>query len=616
MYNYKRINTSNNKIKTVWKIINEQAKKPQLQLKSKKNISINIDGKQTDAPLTVANKFNEYFSSIGLNMNNNQARGRPVLSPTCNTLFLSPVTHMEIEKCIKKLKNKHSFGIDEIPPSLVKKCASELTIPLTFLINQSFSTGKFPDTLKIAIVKPVPKTGDLTDPGQYRPIALLPTISKIFEMVMATRLSAFCNKYEIFDDSQFGFRKKRCTILTVNKFMYDVINIIDSKKYALGLLLDMSKAYDRVQHNILLNKLYGIGIRGTAHDWFKSYLTNRIQYVEIDYFNKTTNSLCKIMSQKRYITCSIPQGSVLGCILFLIYINDLAKIINTEYTKSFLYADDISIVFSCLNSNDLTHKLNNIFDTVIQWLSDHNLQLNLKKTNLIQFRPHQRSPLNVNFTYLDNPIRPIKNCNLLGIIIDENINWKTHIDKISLKISRFAYALSNIKKTSDLKTALSAYHAFTQTWLQYGIVLWGNSTNSVDLFILQKRCIRILSNIKNQESCRPYFKKLNILTLPSLYILETCKFVRKHPDLYIKAKDRHTSNLNLRYQNKIALPASNLQMSNKSPYNMSVRIFNSLPKEIAIESKYDKFVNSLKTYLINNCFYSLQEYLDDNKYHK
>lgn len=330
----------------------------------------------------------------------------------------------------------------------------------------------------------------------------------------------------------------------------------------------------------------------------------------------STNTVSKILSHKTQITNSIPQGSVLGCILFLIYINDLPKIINKNDVKCFIYADDISVVLSSQNNNDASLKLNALMDDLIKWLEDHNLQLNLKKTNLIQFRPHQRRPLQFNYKYLDHEFKPVHNCSLLGISIDENINWKAHIDKITTKLSRFAYALRNIKRTTDLNTATNAYYAFTQSWLQYGIILWGNSTDVMDLFVLQKRCIRILANIKKYDSCRPYFKKLNILTLPSLYILEVCKFVRKYPSLYSKAKDQYTSTMNLRHQNRIALPTSNLQMSNKSPHMTTIRIYNNLPKEISEELKYPIFVDNLKKYLACNSFYTLQEFFDINKYYK
>jgi hypothetical protein len=606
--NINKINKSNNKIKTVWQIVGEQTCKT--KVKKRENLNLKINGSLSSNPHLVTNAFNTFFASVGLNTNISKPCGRSVVNPTSNTFFLSPVHPSETYKCIQKLKNKISCGIDEIPPLLVKSCANELTLPLTDLINQSFSAGIFPERLKMSIIKPISKKGDLSDPQNYRPICLLSTFSKIFESIMAKRLTCFCNKFDIFDECQHGFRKRKSTTLTVYKFIQEALTLINNKQHAFGLLLDMSKAYDRVQHNILLNKLYGIGVRGTAHEWFQSYLKNRQQIVEIDFFDDDNKTLTKVRSSTINTTCSIPQGSVLGCILFILYINDLPKLLNTINIKSYLYADDISIIFPSMNTDEVTNNLNTIFNTIFPWLEDHNLNLNLQKTNIIQFGPHQRTSLSINYSYQNNKLETVNTCSLLGLNIDEHISWKVHIDKISIKLSRFCYALRQILINTNLKTAVCAYHAFAQSWLQYGIMLWGSSVNAKDLFLLQKRCVRVLSNIRNEESCRPHFCRLKILTLTSLYILETCKFVYKYPSLYPKPENFNSHAHNLRHRNKIvqAVPAK-LTMFSKGPYSMSIRIYNKIPQLIRNEVTYNTFVNKLKTYLLTECPYSLQEFM-------
>jgi hypothetical protein len=607
--NINKINNSKNKVKTVWQIIGEQTNKA--KIKKKDNMSLNINGSIINDPQLVTNTFNSFFASVGSIAANSIPRGRPVITQTTNTIFLSPVHPCETFKCIKHLKNKNSYGIDEIPPSLVKLCATELTNPLTDLINQSFSSGIFPESLKISLIKPVHKKGDHSDTQNYRPIALLNTFSKIFESIMANRLTSFCNKFNVFDERQYGFRKQRSTTLTVYKFVQEALTLIDNKKYAFGLLLDMSKAYDRVRHDILINKLYGVGIRGTAYKWFKSYLRNRQQIVEIEFYNDNTKTLSKVRSSTIITTCSIPQGSVLGCILFILYINDLPKLLDTINIKSLLYADDISIIFPSTNPVEVTNTIDTIFNTVLPWLEEHNLIINLKKTNLVQIRPHQRLALQINYSYQSQNLELASTCTLLGFSIDENLNWKAHIEKTSAKLSRFAYALKQILLNTNLKTAVSAYHAFAQSWLQYGIILWGNSVNINDLFILQKRCIRVLAKITTEESCRPHFAKLNILTLTSLYILETCKFVRKYENLF-KNQNPKPQLHNLRNRNKLvqAIPA-NLQMFSKGPYSMSIRIYNQIPQYIKNETKYNNFVNKLKCYLITECPYNVREFMEN-----
>ncbi|KAI5631480.1 reverse transcriptase (RNA-dependent DNA polymerase) domain-containing protein [Phthorimaea operculella] len=181
---------------------------------------------------------------------------------------------------------------------------------------------------------------------------------------MANRLNSYCEKFEIFDDSQNGFRKQRSTTLATYKYTQNILDTINSKKYAIGLLLDMSKAYDRVNYSILLNKLHSIGIRGITYSWFKSYLQNRSQIVEIQNTNYTTGEIQKIRSDTISVTGSIPQGSVLGCILFLIYINNLPKQIPNQ---SVIFADDVSVLLPCTNVTEAKNKLNETLDKIECW---------------------------------------------------------------------------------------------------------------------------------------------------------------------------------------------------------------------------------------------------------
>lgn len=385
---------------------------------------------------------------------------------------------------------------------------------------------------------------------------------------------------------------------------------INDKKYVLGVLLDMTKAYDKVLYHILLDKLHGSGIRGPAYLWFKSYLENRKQMVQIENYNTDKNEINVVRSRERKMSCSIPQGSVLGCILFLIYINDLPKILNKEITLPVLFADDISILIKYENVNSKNTILQDTLETVTRWLQYHNLEINYSKTKIIQFRSYKKPALDINTVFQDSTLETVETFNLLGINIDTHVNWKSHIENVKQKLSKFTYALFHIKCSTDIKTALSAYYAYAYSWLRYGVILWGNSVNSHDLFILQKKCIRIIAQIDNLDSCRPYFIKYNLLTLPSIYIHDVCIFVFKNLDYFTKVKDTH--NVNTRHKDRLYLPPSRIKMLNQSPYYMAVKIYNKLPKEIKKETKLATFDRKLKSYLIKNCFYALEEYFEIN----
>lgn len=247
---------------------------------------------------------------------------------------------------------------------------------------------------------------------------------------------------------------------------------------------------------------------------------------------------------------------------------------------------------------------------VLSWMHDHNLEINFSKTKLMQFRPRQKCELDLAACSFNNiKLECVPKFSLLGITIDSNINWKCHIQKIKSKISQFIYALRELKKSTDIQTSKVAYYAFAHAWLTYGVTLWGNSTNVQEIFVLQKKCVRIIANIKQRDSCKYHFQNLRILTLPSLYILESCKFVRNHPEFYSILGDmprRYES----RFKNNLVQTYSKLKLHSNGPYSMSIRLYNNLPNEIKNEKNNKIFIKTLKTYLIEKTYYTVCEYLN------
>lgn len=333
---------------------------------------------------------------------------------------------------------------------------------------------------------------------------------------------------------------------------------------------------------------------------------NRVQFIEIENTDFTTGQIRNFRSDKATLRGSIPQGSVLGCILFLIYINDLPNVIEEH---SALFADDVSVLFSCSDKKEAESKLNLAMQKIVKWLDFHNLQLNLEKTKVIQFKPYQKSPLPIIFNYNNITLESVNSATVLGIDLDANMNWKPHIERLSKKLSSFIYALQHLKRASDFQTALSVYYAYAYSRMTYGLVLWGNSSELQKIFILQKKCIRILTNIDQMESCKPHFRELNILTLPSMYIFESCKFVRNHINLFTPTTGKiKRNNRNL---NKLQLPFSKLKIVTSSPPYMVIKIYNHLPNSIRNIEKLSLFKKLLKTFLINKSYYNLHEYFND-----
>lgn len=602
----KEMNKSKNKTKQMWNIIKRISSKP-TNTRTTSTALISSDGTITQCPLSVANTFNQHFASVGrqqLGTNGpSPSRGRAVITPAVNSMFLKPVTQKEVFNIIKKIPNKRSCGIDDIPPTLLKTCSHELTPPLTSLINKSFAEGKFPSRLKTAIIKPIlKKGGKSTDPGQYRPIVLLPTFSKPFEKAIANQITKFMTKYHILDNNQYGFRENRSTTLAIYHYNQEILNYLRDQYYAVGVLLDMSKAYDMVTHPILLSKLHGVGIRGIAYEWLRSYLSDRSQCVQLEHLDERAGALRSARSDFLTTNWSIPQGSVLGCILFLIYINDLPKICDT---LCLLFADDISLLFK-VRKNDIydIDLITQTFNAIKLWLNEHNLKINNKKTKIIQFKPYQKQQLNLKTITQTLNIEEVNDFKLLGITIDTHLNWKKHIQTTKSKISQFIYALNLLKINTSKECALSAYYAYAYAWLKYGIIMWGHSVDANDLFVSQKKCLRIIVNIGRRDSCKPYFIKERILSLPSLYIFEACLFIRKNMNLF--DHDR-----NPRRKNQLALPVPRLEIFRNGPQYRCIQIYNKLPSFLKDENNINTFKNKLRSLLIQKCYYSIDEYVTD-----
>lgn len=305
---------------------------------------------------------------------------------------------------------------------------------------------------------------------------------------------------------------------------------------------------------------------------------------------------------------SIPQGSCVGCLLFLIYINNLPKTLEEPCV---LFADDISVLTSCRNDKELHRDISNILTTLTDWLIDHNLEINLLKTKIIQFRPYQKKALDINISFNGSTVQCVDTFTLLGLDIDTHINWKSHVQKIKNKLSKCVYALRELKRSTDFKCALTAYYAYAFSWLNYGVILWGNSTDINDLFILQKKCIRILVNIKNRNSCRPHFIENNILTLTSIYILEMCKFIRKYPHFFPKLIDQ-PRRYETRFKYNLAPPThSKLKLHKTSPNAMAIKIYNHISDDIKLIPEEKQFNTQLKNFLIKKCYYTLKDFFDD-----
>ena len=284
----------------------------------------------------------------------------------------------------------------------------------------SFLTGIIPTELKIALVTPIFKANDKEFYSNYRPISVLPCFSKILEKLMYNRILKCLNKHKLLFHSQYGFREKHSTNLAIMELVTKITQAIENKEYTIGVFLDLSKAFDTVNHNILLHKLEHYGIRGVALDWFKNYLSNRIQVVK--YNSSRSDSL--------EIKCGVPQGSVLGPLLFLIYMNDIGK---CSRLLSFIsFADDTNLFLSHRDAYTLSNTMNQELKNITTWLSTNKLSLNVNKTHFMIFKTKNRTfSQRMSITIDGQQIEQVKYTKFLGLFIDEELSWKYHINHVT-----------------------------------------------------------------------------------------------------------------------------------------------------------------------------------------
>ena len=448
-------------LKETWKLIGTIIKK---KAKVKSNCSSRIirNSKMYTNELDIANQFNQHFTTIGPTLASaiNPIYDNPtkyIRNSPANSFYLSAVTEEYVAQLFSNL-NERKASLD-IPNKLIKLASHELSKPFSYIYNQSIAQGIVPNVLKVSRVTPIFKSGDATDPANYRPIAVLSPFSKILEKIVNDQLISFIDKYNILFKYQFGFRKDHSTEIAILEITDILKTSIDNNLITCGVFLDFSKAFDTVNHEILLRKLHKYGVRGKALDCFTSYLTKRTQYVK----------LSNVESEFFQIVCGVSQGSTLGPLLFLLYINDLA---NSSDMLSFrLFADDANIFYATKTSKDLEAVMNSELQKVINYCNLNKLSINMRKTNFMIITSPQKPTIhNINILNIERKT----SMKYLGIYLDEHLNWKTQIAHVQGKLTKNLGILNQLRNYLNLKMLRQLYYTLIYPYLNYGAMCWGN----------------------------------------------------------------------------------------------------------------------------------------------
>ena len=413
-----------------------------------------------------------------------------------NSMFLEPVDETEIINLVKTWGNKTSLDCHNFNMSLIKKVIQPIAKPLEHIFNLSFNTGTFPDLMKVAKVKPLFKSGKTNTFTNYRPVSLLPQFSKILEKLFNKRLDAFLNRHNILSEHQYGFRESRSTSLALMELVEDLTTSLDSRKHTIGVFMDLKKAFDTIDHKILLSKLYHYGLRGKANNWIESYLQCRKQYVSLD----------NCESDCMDVVCGVPQGSILGPKLFIPYINDMCRV--SDCLKSILFADDTNLFCSGYDINKLSEIVTEELKKLKEWFAVNMLSLNVSKTNYMVFS-NSKCTRDINIHISNVKIMRVKVTKFLGVLIDEKLTWKEHIGRVKSKVSKSIFLLNRAKHVLNVKSLQTLYNSIVLPHLNYCCELWGNTYKSrlTNIVLLQKRAIRIVHGAQYRDHTNELFLK-------------------------------------------------------------------------------------------------------------
>ena len=562
-------------VKKTWSLINNIIR-PNSSQRNISEIKTN-DGIITESK-SIAEAFNNYFVSIGKDISDSIPSSGDHLKfmrgNINSSFFIQPTDAQEVFSMISNLEPKSCNSVNDIPVRVLKRVNYVICHPLSTIINQSYSVGIFPEMLKVAKVIPIPKQGDLSLTQNYRPISLLNTFSKIFEKLMYKRLYAYLEKNEILYKKQYGFRSKKSTSDALISNTIEFYKALDKGNIIFSMFLDFRKAFDCVDPQILISKLRYYGVRGIATKWFESFICGRKQFT---FLNDQVSSI-------KPIFCGVPQGSTLGPLLFLIFINDLPNSSNLfDFT---LFADDCTLTssFKAIPStySSVATNINSELITLNEWFNQNKISVNYSKTKYIIFTYGKK----VNFPSIhinQQIIHQTESIRFLGVFFDEKLNFREHLNYISGKISKWIGILYKIRDHLPTEVLLKLYKSFIDPYLRYGLEVWFGGFQYLEdsILILQKKALRCIYKLPYNEHTSYYFKISRTLKISDLFNLSISIIMFKmlHCGMYnelrsdiLKHSDIHSHCT--RNRNNFVLPFYTKTRSQKSMLYLGVKILN------------------------------------------
>lgn len=611
-YYKNKISSAQKNYKKIWQVINNATNNNSNKQDDRNPNIVDKNGAPIQNDKMKADFFNSFFANIGKEMASLITNITPMPELTNSavneSIFLYPVTRNELIVFISSLKNDTSPGPDGVTVNTIKKIHEHIINPLIHIINACFIKGYIPKKWKESITTPIYKSGDKKMVTNYRPITVINNFAKIFEKCLKQRLVAFLEKHNILTKSQFGFREKLSTEDAVIEAINNIVSGLNDNKKCLAVFLDLAKAFDTVNHKILLKRLEKVGIRGLALNIFQDYLTDRIQRVKI------VDSL----SEPLPITMGVPQGTVLGPILFLVYINNLSQLKNIK-GRVISYADDTVVIFEGKSWDTVYQDAESDLHVIQNWLNDSLLSLNVSKSKFITFSTNvKEQPLKSVITIHTSPCKKNVNCGCpninqtysikyLGVIVDQHLRWADHVKYLTNRLRRLIFKFYQAREILNKNNLLMMYDALAESIMRYCIIIWGGLYKTLlhNLEVIQNTIIKIIFKKERRYSTELLFKNTGLLSIRKLYIYQCLLWMFKTPTSY----RNHIYGTRAITNQSANVPFCKKSHTQRFVFYLAPKLYNMLPVEIKYITNKGKLKEELKNY-VNQNFTNMKSIFD------
>ncbi len=572
--------------KSRWRVINDLLGKT---AKSSSCEALIYNGKTIRKHSDIADVFNNFFTRVGdVNLKRKKMCLSKILA-SCNLegFRFHPVSPNSVLKLLTTLNISKPAGPDELSPEFLRKVSIYIYQPLTHLFNQCITENVFPDTWKLANVTPVYKKGNSDDPSNYRPISVTSAISKIFEKIICMQLSKYLETNSLISPNQFGYREKMSTEDAIVQIVEDSKNALNQKKHTAVVFLDLSKAFDTVQHEILLQYLSKLNLGPSAVSLISNYISNRKQRVR----------LSGGYSDWLPLSSGVPQGSLLGPLLFLVYVNDIAK--SIDKSKVISYADDTALYFSSESKSDLIKIVNTDLTRLTNYLSSLSLKVNVSKTKLLIISKSNTKDFQ-DVKIGKKILNPVNEADYLGITIDKNLNFKSQMQKVINRMAVANSTISHISKLINKPTRRLLYYSLVHSQL-YCSTVWQYCTDKTlyRRFLRQQNwSLRLIENRQNRQSVEDLKTNRNYIPFEVCLAVSTVKFIHK----LVMLNKFQSYNLHLapRQRDTLGIQIQNCRIDSfrSSIQHRGAMIWNSLDPPIRKIKSFHGFKIKARTFLL------------------